>query len=135
DVEVVGEGAGGEGVGRADAVRAGVARPVHRAVDYRRLAPDVLHDVYLAAVGPARRLDVVAEHPEGRPHPLPVRNTDARLEAAVRLLELTLRLEARGGVLALAVPAAVLRRERLLGGGDDEVAGPVRRGVLRAAGV
>src|ERR1051326_1649087 len=65
DVEVVGEVAGRERVGRADAVRARIARPVDRAVDYRRLAPDVLHDVYLAASGPACGLDVVAEHPEG----------------------------------------------------------------------
>src|SRR5437764_8851833 len=74
DVEVVGESAARQSVRRADAVRARIAGPVHRAVDDCGFATDVLHDLYLVARGPALRLDVVAEYPECRPHTLPVSN-------------------------------------------------------------
>src|SRR5690606_3838434 len=64
DVEVVGEGCALRQISAlADAVCAGVAGSVNRAVDSRRLAADVLHDVDLARLGPAYRLQVRAEHP------------------------------------------------------------------------
>ena len=84
---------------RADAVRPGVSRAVDRAVHRGRLAPDILHDVDLAAVGPSR--GNVAHHPERRPDPLPVRYLDARFEPAVSLREFALRLNPRRGEAAL----------------------------------
>src|SRR5205823_6370273 len=114
DVEIVREGAAWQGVGRTDAVRAGVAGAMHRPVDRRRLAANVFHDVDLSAVRPVRRIDIIPQHPKCRPEPLPVGNLDARLEPAIRLLELALGLDARGGVLALPVPAALSPGERLL---------------------
>src|SRR2546423_15008887 len=82
----------------ADAARARVSRPVHGAVHDRRLAADVLHDIDLARLRPTDSVDVVAEHPERRPQTLPARNTDARLEAAVRLGEEPFGLDPRRGV-------------------------------------
>src|SRR6185503_648285 len=64
DVEVAGEVLV-DRAGRADApADAGMAREMHRGVDGPRLAADDLHDVDLAARGPADLVDVRAEHPE-----------------------------------------------------------------------
>ena len=46
------------------------------------LAAAVLHDVELAARGPADAGEVVAEHPERRPESLSRGELDARLDAA-----------------------------------------------------
>src|SRR5262249_11692270 len=101
DMEVVGEAPSvRQGVESSRAVPARVSRPVNRAVDDRRLSPDVFHDVDLAARRPAHAGDVVAEHPERGPQALSGRQLDARLEASVALAELPLGLEPRGGVVA-----------------------------------
>src|SRR5438067_12898403 len=107
DVVVVGERALRERVGSADAVAAGIAGSVDGAVHRARLAADVLHDVDLTGARPTDGVDVAAEHPERRPDPLAARDLDARLEAAERLVELSLRLEARRGVRTRTVPAPV----------------------------
>src|SRR5258708_36082767 len=71
-----------------------VAGTVHRAVDGRRLAADVLHDVDLAAARPAGRVDVGAQHPEGGPQPLAARDLEAGLAAGGGLLRPAPGLEA-----------------------------------------
>ena len=82
DVEVVREAAdrGSEYVA-ADAVPAGVARAMQRAVNRVRLLADVLHDVDLAALRPFDHLRPASR----RPARFPGRGEfDARLEAAER---------------------------------------------------
>ena len=69
------------------------AGTVERSVDGARFLADIFHDVDFAALGPADGSDVVAKHPEGRPHSLPRRNFDTRLEAAIGLAEKALRFE------------------------------------------
>ena len=71
----------GQSIGLADAACAGIPRTVRRAVVYRGIVgvgPEVLHDVDFAAARPGHRRDVLAEHPEGRPHALSERQLDAR---------------------------------------------------------
>src|ERR1043166_7668129 len=80
DMKVVGVGRMRERVGAAGAAGARIARAVQRAVRDGRLASDVLHDVDLAAPRPTDRIDVRAEHPEGGPESLPVRDADPCLE-------------------------------------------------------
>src|SRR6266496_3209299 len=70
------------------------------AVHDRRLATDVLHNVDLAAGGPASRCNVVTEHPECRPDSLPIGDLDSRFEPAVGLGESSQGLQPRGCVLA-----------------------------------
>src|SRR5262249_5819858 len=124
----------GQRVGGAEAVRAGVAGAVDGAVHGAGLLADVLHRVDLAAGGPADAADVAAQHPERRPHALAVRDLDAGLEVAVLLGEAARGVEPGRGVLAGAVPAAVVGRV-LLAGGDDQVAVAVQGGVAGAVGV
>ena len=114
-VKIVGEAlARRERVGRAHPGPAGVVRTVHAAVDDVRLLADVLHDVDLAACGPAHSGDVLPQQPERRPEALSIGNLDARLETAVGLVELVLGENSAGGVLGAQV--------RLLDGLDDQVA-------------
>ena len=134
DVEVVGVRAGCQRVRPADAGAARIARPVQRAVHHRRLAADVLHDVDLAAARPSSRVDVGAEHPEGRPQSLPARDADARLEAPVRLDEQPSRLQPRGRVATHAVPT-LMRGRRHCPRRDHQVTLAVQRHVLGASRV
>ena len=81
---------------------------MQRTVNGARLFADVFHDVDLAALRPTDSGNIFAKHPERGPHALPFRNFDARFEAAVRLREEALCLEARGGVVTrYAVGAGV----------------------------
>src|SRR6185503_17258765 len=105
--------AAGKIVAGTDAVRAGVAGAVNRAVDRGRLLADVLHDVDLAARRPADRADVVTEHPDRRPVPLPFGKLRAHLDASVCDVELVASDEPRRRVLAGAVPA--LKAARAVG--------------------
>src|SRR5580704_11587984 len=75
-------------VGCANAVPAGISGTVDRAVDDRGFLADILHDVDLAAVGPARFVDIGAEHPEGGPDSLSTRYLNARLESSIGLRKL-----------------------------------------------
>src|SRR5215813_5112814 len=84
-----------------------------------RFAADIFHDVDLAALRPAVRGDVIAQHPESWPHSLPCRNFDKRFKSAVRLIEKSLRLQSGGSVVALD---AVRSRERFFLRGDHESA-------------
>ncbi len=68
-------------------------------VNGARLLPDIFHDVDFAALRPAIVSDIVAEHPEGRPHSLPRGNLDSRFEAAIGLAEKPLGFQTRGGVI------------------------------------
>src|SRR5207247_2425724 len=86
DVKGVGEGAGAQVVGAADALRAGIPRAVHRTVYPAGLFADVLHDVDFAARGPAGRGDVVAQHPESGPQPLPARYLNPGLDGPVEVV-------------------------------------------------
>src|SRR5689334_25026547 len=113
-VKRVRERAAREVVGAGDTIGTGVARAVHRTVHGRWLLADVLHDVHLAAPGPADLRDVVTQHPERGPQPLSTRDLNARLDPAERPLPQTLSLEARRGVRAVA--------ERLLPRRDYEIA-------------
>src|SRR6185503_20370550 len=82
--------------------RARITGAVKTAAVHRRLAPDRLHDVDLAARWPAAGDDVVAQQPEGRPQAAPRRQLDARLEATVSLFEQALGLEPCRGIGAVA---------------------------------
>src|SRR5205823_9637640 len=75
-------------VRRADTVAARVARSVKSSMNDRWFLADVLHDVDLAAVGPAGRPNIVTQHPKCRPDPLAIRNLNSRLETSVGLAEL-----------------------------------------------
>jgi hypothetical protein len=122
DVEVVGDRR--RQVGRAAvAVGTRVARSVERPVQAIRLPAEVLHDVDLAAIRPADRADVGAQHPEGGPQPSTGRDLDPRLDPAVRQLESALRQESSGRVLARPVVALEAGFRRA--GGDHEIAGTV----------
>src|SRR5207249_5582252 len=83
-----------------DAGSAGVAGPVRAAVDRRRLAADVFHDVYFAAGRPTCPINIVPEHPESRPHALARGKLDAGFKAPLSLLKKVLALEPRRGVVA-----------------------------------
>src|SRR5205823_2413666 len=63
--------------------RTGVPGAVHRAVYPAGLLADVLHDVDLAAPGPAGGGDIIAQHPESGPQPLPTRYLNTGLDATV----------------------------------------------------
>jgi hypothetical protein len=79
-----------------------------RAVNLSGFVADILDDVDFTTRRPARTRVVITQQPEGQPHPLALRNLDASFETSVLLFELTLRLQARGCVLALG---AVCTRE------------------------
>src|ERR1051326_579774 len=96
----------------------------------RGLAADVLHDVDLAAARPTDRGDVVAEHPERRPHTLSAGNANASLEPAVGLGEEPLRLDARRCVATDSVPARIGRIRRLGNRSDDEMSTAIEADVL-----
>ena len=87
-------------------------------MNHARLFPDVFHDVDFAALGPAGGRDVVAQHPESRPHSLPCGDFDAGFEAAVGLGEQALGLETRRGVLARDVVRSCVL---FLAGGDYQI--------------
>jgi hypothetical protein len=80
------------------------------------LFADIFHDVDFAALGPAYRRNIVAQHPECGPHSLPRGNLDAGLEAAVGLREQALSLESRGRELARDVVGTF---DIFLARGDD----------------
>src|ERR1019366_7197110 len=104
---------------------------VNRAVNDAGFLTDVLHDVDLAACRPADLIDVVTEHPEGRPHPLTVGNFDAGFKAAVGLGKFAEGFETRRGVVSFdSVWASVLFRQR-----PDHQIAIMHRCVLSAIGV
>src|SRR5207249_5826791 len=108
----VGEGARGQVICAANALRTGVPGAVHRAVYPAGLLADVLHDVDLAAPGPAGGGDIIAQHPESGPQPLPTRYLNTGLDATVLPRAQPLGLEPGRGVLAGG--------ERLAAGLDNE---------------
>src|SRR5438034_6056524 len=113
-VRSVGEGARGQVICAANALRTGVPGAVHRAVYPAGLLADVLHDVDLAAPGPAGGGDIIAQHPESGPQPLPTRYLNTGLDATVLPRAQPLGLKPGRGVFAGG--------ERLAAGLDDEVA-------------
>ena len=106
-------------------------RAVDGAVDGGGLFADIFHDVDFAAFGPADGFDVVAEHPEGGPDALALRDFDAGFEAAEGLGEEALGFQARGSVFAGDVIGAF---EIFFARGDDEIA-VFDVGVFAAIGV
>src|SRR5207244_4541732 len=82
-VRAVCQGACCELIRAGDALRTRVAGAMHRAVYPAGLLANVLHDVDLAARGPADLVAVVAQHPEGGPQALPARDLNPSLHAAV----------------------------------------------------
>src|SRR5258706_9940985 len=90
-----------QSVGRPYAVPARVTWSMKGAVNYRRFFPDVFHDVDFAAIGPACRIYIVAQHPKGRPEALTVRNLNSRLKPSVGLAELILREQSRRSVITI----------------------------------
>ncbi len=81
----------------------GVSRPVHGPIHAAGFAADMLHDVDLAATGPARLVYVRPQHPEGRPDPLPEWKLHAGFDPAVREGVQVLGGKAGGGVIAVEV--------------------------------
>ena len=132
-VEAFGEVFAAGEAGRSGEIGGGAVgkRAVDRAVDDVRLLADVFHDVDLAALGPADRMNVVAEHPESGPDPLPLGNFDAGFETAEGLGEEALRFQARGSVLASDVIRAFVI---FFARGDDEIA-VLDAGIYGAVGV
>src|SRR5712672_2106638 len=59
-----------------------------RPMDDGGFPPDILHDVYLATVGPVRRIDVFTQEPKRGPDTLPIGNSDSRLKLSIGLAEL-----------------------------------------------
>ena len=103
----------GQSVGRFDAGAADVSGAMDRAVNRSRLLTDVFHDVDFAARGPADFVDVIAEHPEGGPHALAVRNLDACFEASIGLGEFAQGLKSGRGVVSCdALRTSVIFRQR-----------------------
>jgi hypothetical protein len=70
---------------RSDPVIAGVGRAMDGPMDGQGLAPDLFHDVDLAAARPSDIADVIAQHPEGRPNSLPVRQLDPSFKTTIGL--------------------------------------------------
>ena len=62
-------------------------KPVNRREHLVRLVPDSLHNVDLAALRPADRVDIRPQHPDRRPHATPARQLRANLHTAVGLRE------------------------------------------------
>src|SRR5215472_10008492 len=130
-MKIVRESAAGQRVNGGQRGRTRVAGPVHAAMHLVGLLADVLHDVDLAAGGPADGIDVVTEHPERGPDSLPGRNLDASLEAPVGLREVGGGLQAGRGVAAGdTVGAGVVLLEHV----DDEVS-ILLNGILGACRV
>src|SRR6266853_14229 len=73
---------------------------MNRAVNDRRFLPDVFHDVNFAATWPSHRAAIIAQHPECRPHSLPVWNLDARFKATILLFKLAGGLHPRRSIVA-----------------------------------
>src|SRR5450631_3183259 len=95
------------------------------------LLPHVLHNVDFATSGPSTSTDIVAQHPERRPHTLTRGNLDACFKASVRLLEVAGGLDPRGGVVA---GDAVRPGVGFIEGGDNQTA-VLNLRVRRAVGV
>ncbi len=68
-----------------DAGTAGVAGTMHGAIEVDLLTglANVFHDVDFARARPEVAGNITAEHPEGRPDALPVRDLDARFGAPI----------------------------------------------------
>src|ERR1700704_5017159 len=71
------------------------------AVHDRRFLPDVFHDVDLAAIGPACGIDIVAQHPKGRPQALTVRYLESCFKSSIGLAELIPGEQSGRSVVAL----------------------------------
>src|SRR5436190_1897904 len=106
---------------------------MERAVNNRRLAADILHDVDLAAVGPPGGTDVVAQHPKRRPYALAVGNLQACFKSTVGLRELVSRQQPRGSVIpSYVVTAGISFFQRLYNQRailDDGIRGAIRVGL------
>src|SRR5215813_6699563 len=72
---------------------------MQRTVHFVRLFPYILHHVNFAALRPIYCRNIVAHHPERRPHSLPRWNFNARFESSIRLRKKPQRFQPRGGVL------------------------------------
>ena len=76
-----------------------VPEPVYGREDLARFVPHGFHDVDLAALGPADRVDVRAQHPDRRPLAPPARQLGPHLDAPVGRLKQPLGREARRRVV------------------------------------
>src|SRR5438046_2654314 len=102
DMKRVGEGTRAQFIRTGYALCARVARAMHGAVHPARLLADVLHDVDLAAPGPAERGAVVAQHPEGGPQALPARDLNPCFHAPVAPRPQPSGLESGGRVVTIS---------------------------------
>src|SRR6266404_823269 len=87
-------------VDAAKRASSGVTWTMKTAVICRRLAPNVLHDVYLSTVRPSNGINVIAKHPERRPYSLAERQLDPRLNPAEFLTEFSLRYQSRRRIVS-----------------------------------
>src|SRR5207244_4281145 len=74
-----------------------ISRSMYRAIDPFGFA-DALHDVNLAAFGPATLIDVVSKQPKRGPYAFAGRQFYSCFETAVHLAELALRFQTRRGI-------------------------------------
>ena len=71
-----------------------------RAVNNRRFAADIFHDIDLTTGGPSRCADVVAQHPKSRPDSLTIRNLDTCFKPSVGLREFIPGEQSRRSIVA-----------------------------------
>src|SRR5215831_20972678 len=77
----------------------GRAGSMHAAMNERRLASDILHDVNLTTHRPSHRPDTGAKQPKGRPYSLTKGNLDSGLEFPILLREFSRRFQSSRGVI------------------------------------
>lgn len=91
-------------------VEAAVAGTVKGAVDPVRVDSDILHYVDLTAAGPAGLVDIVTEHPKGRPGSRLGWHLDPSLDAAVTRSHPVFGDDARAGNAPIVSRRAVMAR-------------------------
>src|SRR5262249_49319231 len=109
-----------------------IAGPVQAAVNDRRFAANVFHDVDLSASGPTHLPDIRSEHPECRPDALSERHFYAGLDSAVTLAEFVFGKQSCRSIVA---PNTVLSSEALLEKLDYKMSVAIEKRVVAAAGI
>src|SRR3990172_9441024 len=96
---------GGQSVGVADPVGAGITRTVNRTIDLIRFASDIFHDVDLAAVWPTDCRNIAAQHPKSRPNPISVRQFQTRFHPSVGEIKALSGQDACRSIFTRPIPA------------------------------
>gem|GEM_PF-5555617 len=92
-------------------------------MDGARLLTAVLHDIDLATIWPTNRIDVISQHPECRPHSLPIGQLHACLDPTVAGLKFGLGLDAGRSIVQTPIG--------FLPGDDGQISCSIQGGILR----